>query len=171
MYNKKVMFDGAGFKAEQLAVQQFGGKLTSLKKHQYKDIDAFIPNRKGTIRSVSIKDQLWSSKKFGGIQLETRLTDTRTGKQMAGCFNTNKSCMYFWRIWTEEYGDTWFIVPVKVLKEYVRKHLSTVKRWSTNPNTESKNRSYNRTYDRAEGFTLMVKDIVHLGQLKPVTTA
>ena len=164
----KTYFDGAGFSAEQIAVQQFKGKLVTDKAQQYKDIDAVLPTKKGVWNTVSIKDQLWSSKKFGGIQIETELVNTRNGKTMPGCFYQNESVMYFWRVWTKEHGDTWFIVKSSVLKEYVEKNKSSLKTWQTQQKTEAKNRSYNRAYDRAKGCTLWVKDITHLGQLKPV---
>lgn len=164
----KTKFDGAGFSAEKIAVKQFKGKLVTDKASQYKDIDALLPTKKGKWNTVSIKDQLWSSGKFGGIQIETELENTRNGKTMEGCFYKNESVMYFWRVWTEEYGDTWLIIKSSVLKDYVESHKDSFKTWKTQPKTEAKNRSFNRYYDRAKGFTLWVNDIKHLGQMKPV---
>lgn len=166
--SKQIKFDGAGFKAEKLMAKQFKAKLVSEKKYQYADIDAFVKNKKGKVNPVSIKDQLWSSGKFGGIQIETKLTNTRNGKTQEGCFHKSKAVDYFWRVWTEEHGDTWLIIRASRLNAYVEEYKDTLKTWCTKPNTEAKNRSFNRYYDRAEGFTIMVKDIMHIGQIKPV---
>lgn len=50
-----VIFDGAGFKAEQLAVAQFGGKLLSDKANQYKDIDAQVTSKQAASTPLALK--------------------------------------------------------------------------------------------------------------------
>ena len=164
----QVVFDGKGFKAESIAAQQFNGKLVTDLNQQYKDIDVLIPAKDGSVKSVSVKDQLWSSEKFGGIQIETLTTNTRTGQTMPGCFYQNESDYYFWRIYTKQYGDTWLIVESSVMKQYVAENASHLKAWATKPATEAKNRSYNRRYDRTEGMVIQVADAVKLGKLIPV---
>lgn len=165
----QVFFDGEGFKAEQLAVAQFGGKLLSDKANQYKDIDAMLPAKNGQLFSVSIKDQLrGTSKGFTSVQLELVTTNTRTGAKNKGCFYTNESDYYFWRIWTPEYGDTWAIVNSAKLKAWVKENMASLKKWSTKPATEEKNRSYGRKFDRSEGVELEISVMKQLGQLKPV---
>ena len=164
----QVVFDGKGFKAEQIAAVQFNGKLVTDLNQQYKDIDVLIPAKDGSVKSVSVKDQLWSSEKFGGIQIETVTTNTRTGQTMPGCFYQNESDYYFWRIYTKQYGDTWLIVESSIMKQYVAENASHLKAWATKPATEAKNRSYNRRYDRTEGMVIQVAEAVKLGKLIPV---
>lgn len=164
----QIHFDGAGFKAEQLCAIQFNGELTNLKEHQYKDIDVFIKSKTGELKSCSVKDQLWSSGKFGGIQIETKLINTDNGKEQQGCFYTNQSDYYFWRITTAEYGDTWLVVQSSVLKGFVEANKHRLKAWATRPATEEKNRSYGRFYNRTEGLVIPVSEAITLGKLIPV---
>ena len=164
----QVIFDGAGFKAEQLCVAQFDGVLLSDKVNQYKDIDARITSKQGTKHSVSVKDQLWSSEKYGAIQIEMKLTNTLTGASMGGCFVKCEADYYFWRVWTQEFGDTWAIVPVKKMKEFIKTNAASLKKWKTQEKTEAKNRSYNRKYDRAEGYVVPMEELKKIAQLKPV---
>ena len=163
-----VFFDGEGFKAEQLAVAQFGGKLLSDKANQYKDIDAKVPAKDGSMHSVSVKDQLWSSEKYGAIQIEMKLTNTRTGAVMNGCFPKCEAQYYFWRVWTEEHGDTWAIVQVARMKKLIEENKTSLKKWKTQEKTEAKNRSYGRSYDRAEGYVVPLELLKSVAQLKPV---
>jgi hypothetical protein len=163
-----VFFDGAGFKAERMAVEQFGGNLTNLKKYQYADIDAFIPDRKGKVFPVSIKDQLYSSGKFGSIQVETLLTNTRNEASTQGCFYNCKAAVYFWLVWHPDYGESWLILSRKALTKYIEENSATLRTWCTKANTEAKNRSYGRYYDRAEGYTLNVREISKIGKIRPV---
>ena len=163
-----IIFDGAGFKAENMVVAQFGGKLLSDKANQYKDIDASIPAKNGSLQLVSVKDQLWSSEKFGGIQIEMKLTNTLTGATLPGCFAKCEADYYFWRVWTAEHGDTWAIVQVSKMKQYIKDNAASLKKWQTQEKTEAKNRSYNRKYDRAAGYVVPMEELKKIAQLKPV---
>ena len=163
-----VYFDGAGFKAEKLAATQFNGTLVTDLQQQYKDIDVMIKAKDGSLKSVSVKDQLWSSEKFGSIQVELKTINTRTGVSQNGCFYTNESDYYFWRIWTKDFGDTWAVIEASVLKDFVKQNLDTLKTWNTTAKTEEKNRSYGRRYDRTEGVVLKTSDLMQLGKLIPV---
>lgn len=162
----QVIFDGAGFKAEKLAASQFNGKLITDKKMQWKDIDAQVTAKNGSKQYISVKDQLWSSEKYGAIQIETKLTNTRTGESIKGCFYTCEASYYFWRIHTKEHGDTWAVISVSKMRSLVLN--GGYKSWRTQERTEEKNRSYNRTYDRAEGVVIPLCDLRQHAQLIPV---
>lgn len=164
----KVIFDGAGFKAERLAVMQFGGELITDKLRQWKDIDAVIETKQGINASVSVKDQLWSSERYKGIQIEVRLSNSRTGAAIDGCFLKCEADYYFWRVHTPEYGDTWAIVPTKKMKAFVRENKQSLKTWQTQPKTEAKNRSYGRKYDRACGYVITMEQLASFAYFKPV---
>lgn len=153
-------FTQAGFQAEHILVKQFSGKLISDLSQQYKDIDAVLTNKRGKKRSVSVKDQLGSSRKFGGIQIETLLTNTRNGATRNGCFLENAADDYFWRVHTEEHGDTWLIIRCNDLKAYVEANEGSLRKWTTKHYTEEKNRRLGRTYDRAQGVTIPVAKII-----------
>lgn len=163
-----IIFDGAGFKAEKLAVEQFNGALLSDKANQYKDIDGWVLSKQGSKHLISVKDQLWSSEKYGAIQIEMKLTNTLTGASMNGCFAKCEADYYFWRVWTAEHGDTWAIVKVDVMKKFIKDNAATLKKWQTQEKTEAKNRSYNRKYDRAAGYVVPMEELKKIAQLKAV---
>lgn len=160
-----VIFDGAGFAAEKIAAKQFNGQLVTELAQQYKDIDLIVGAKDGSKKTVSVKDQLWSSEKFGSIQIELNTVNTRTGVTQQGCFYTNESDYYFWRIWTKDFGDTWAVIESSVLKDFVKQNLDTLKTWKTTTKTEEKNRSYGRRFDRTEGVVIKTQDLISLGKL------
>lgn len=161
------VFDGAGFKAERIAQQQFNGVLATKLDDQYKDIDLFIQGKDKEWKSVSIKDQLWSSGKYGGIQIELTLTDTRTMNTMPGCFYANQADYYFWRV-SVNGNDSWLVIDCDVMKAYVKQNIETLKTWQTRQATEEKNRTYKRTFDRASGVTIPVVHLLSLGKVLAV---
>jgi hypothetical protein len=87
---------------------------------------------------------------------------------MGGCFVKCGADYYFWRVWTAEHGDTWAIVPVAKMKKFIKENAATLKKWKTQEKTEAKNRSYNRKFDRAEGYVVPMEQLVTIAQLKPV---
>lgn len=159
-----VMFDGAGLKAEALAAKQFNGVLTNNKEHQYADIDLFVKGKDNKERSISVKDQLWSSSKYGAIQVELTLCNTRNNKTIDGCFYSSKADYYFWRV-SVDGKDSWLVIECCAMQQYVKENMASLKQWSTRPNTEERNRSYGRTYDRAMGVVLPINTIKHLGKV------
>lgn len=158
-----VYFDKSGMQAEIICARQFNGKLTSKKEHQYKDIDLFIKGK-----SCSVKDQLQSSKRFGSVQVELKLHSTQRGKTMQGCFYSNESDYYLWRVWTPEKGDSWVGVATDALRAYVKAKGASLRKWSTSAATEAKNRSYGRVYDGSSGLVIPVADLVGIGKVTKV---
>lgn len=162
-----IRFDGAGFKAEQIAAKQFNGKLVTDLSLQYKDIDALIPAKDGSVKSVSVKDQLWSSNKYKAVQIEMQCMNTRTGAVIDGCFPKNQSDYYMWRV-TVDGADSWVVILSSKLKAFVTKHLERLKTYRTTMKVEEKNRSYGRTYDRTSGCIIPLTDLIELGTVYPV---
>lgn len=156
-----ITFSKQGFAAEAIAAKQFNGTLVSDLSLQYKDIDMVVKRHNKT---VSIKDQLWSSGKYKAIQIETQLVNTRTMECMDGCFYKNSSDFYLWRVETEEHGDTWLVINTTRLRAYVDAHKASLKTWGTTTATEAKNRSYGRTYDRAEGYVIPLDEVIKLAK-------
>ena len=163
-----VIFDGKGFKAEQLCVDQFRGTLLSAKSYQYKDIDCYVKSKTGKQYTASVKDQTYSMKQgYDTIQIELKQINTRNNKSISGCFRKNESDLYFWLVHYE--GTTqWFMCESKKLKAFVSLNMKKLKTWTTTPNTEAKNRSYKRTYDRSEGVMITMQDLLTIGALKPL---
>lgn len=156
-----ITFSEQGFTAEAIAAKQFNGTLVSDLSLQYKDIDMVVKRHNKT---VSIKDQLWSSGKYKAIQIETQMVNTRTMECMDGCFYKNSSDYYLWRVETPEHGDTWLVIKTEALRAYVEAHKASLRRWGTTTATEAKNRSYGRTFDRAEGYVIPLKDVMALAK-------
>ncbi len=165
--NMSVVFDGAGLKAEQLAAKQFNGKLVTDLQLQYKDIDVFIPAKDGSVKSVSVKDQKWSSNKFKAVQVELECENTRTGATVDGCFPKNESDYYLWRV-TVDGKDSWAVILSSKLQEFVYGNLERLKNYRTTARVEEKNRSYGRTYDRTRGKIIPLTELVKLGTIIPV---
>lgn len=163
-----VKFDGKGFKAEKLCVNQFRGTLLSAKSFQYRDIDCYVKSKTGKQYTASVKDQTYSMKLgYDTIQLELKQTNTRTNRSIDGCFKKNESDLYFWLVY---YNDEvqWFMCESKKLKAYVKENIKSLKTWTTSPSTEQKNRSYKRTYDRSEGVMIDMETLLTFGALKPL---
>ena len=161
-----VYFDGVGFEAEQLCVNQFRGKLLTSKEYQYKDIDCFVKSKQGVKYTASVKDQRSSTKQgYNTIQLELEQVNTRNNKTCNGCFVKNQSDYYFWLV-VHNNKEQWCIVKSSVLKEYVKKNKHKLPTWQTKPNTEAKNRKYGRTYDRSKGVLVTIEKLLELGEMK-----
>lgn len=163
-----VYFDGVGFEAEKLCVNQFRGELLSSKEWQFKDIDCFVRSKQGTTYTASVKDQRTSTKLgYNTIQLELEQVNTRNNKSCNGCFIKNKSDYYFWLV-VHNNKEQWCIVKSSVLKDYVKSNKSTLPTWQTKPTTEAKNRKYGRTYDRSKGVLVTIEKLLELGEMKPL---
>lgn len=166
-----ILFDGAGFEAEKLCVNQFRGQLLQDTNNQYKDIDCLVQTKKGRKYTASVKDQRTSMMKgYNTIQLELKQYNTKTGHSIDGCFVKNESDYYFWLVWYDNKAQ-WVIVKSKDLKEYVSKNKDTLKSWTTSPTTEAKNRSYGRKYDRSEGVMISVDVLKTLGKLQDLKSS
>lgn len=155
-----IYFDGAGEAAERICAEQFNGTLTDEKKHQYKDIDLFIKGK-----SCSVKDQLHSSKKWGSVQVELQLINTDDDSSMQGCFYSNESDYYFWRIHTEEKGDSWCVIESAKLKALVEQKQHSFRKWYTTKATEARNKKYGRTFNRSVGVVIPVSELVKIGKV------
>lgn len=164
----KVFFDKEGTEAEFLCAKQFNGRLTKQLEHQYKDIDLFIKSKQGDWKSCSVKDQLRGTRRgFTSVQIELELVDTDTQESIKGCFYTNNSEYYFWRVWWNN-APHWCVIPTEELKAFVEKNKASMREWSTTERTEQKNKEYGRKYNRAKGVELELEDMASLGSFLPV---
>lgn len=162
-----VVFSSKGFLAEEIAAKQFGGELVSDLEEQYKDIDLIIPSSVGNL-TVSVKDQSYSTKRgYATVQMELVLRDTDTLEEMQGCFLSNRSDYYFWRVW---YGgeDIWVIVKSEVLKTYVKENIDNLTQWNTTSNTNAKNREFGRKFNSSSGVVVGIEELISLGTTREV---
>lgn len=141
-----VKFDGKGFKAEEIAAVQFNGSLVVDLALQYKDVDVIANGKK-----ISVKDQLWSSGVFKSIQVELGMVNTRNGATTKGCYHTNESDFYCWRV---SHGgvDCWYVFTPKDLKGII--DAGGLKSYTTTNKTEEYNRKLGRYYDRTTGVVI-----------------
>lgn len=163
-----VVFDGAGFEAERICAKQFGGVITDDMSLQYKDIDLFIQAKDGTWKSCSVKDQLYSTKRgYSTIQIELQMMDTTTRETMLGCYYSNESDYYFWRVWWSG-ADVWCVVKAEELKSYIEINKDNLHKWNTTNATNEKNKSYGRKYNSSSGVLVNIETLTELGVLIPV---
>ena len=162
-----VHFDGKGFKAEQVAAQQFNGTLVTDLALQYKDIDVMVPAKDGSVKSVSVKDSVTGSKQWKNVQVELLTVNTRNSKTQPGCFVKNESDYYLWQVWWEGKAQ-WVVVPSADLKAYVQENKARLRKFATTQAVEAMNRKFGRTYDRSEGVNIDIGVFVELGKLIPV---
>lgn len=161
-----IYFDGAGFEAEKLCVNQFNGTLLSSKEYQYKDIDCFVTTKNNKQYTASVKDQRTSTKLgYDTIQLELELINTDNNKSIKGCFYNNESDYYFWLVQIKDVSY-WCIVKSADLKKYVKENLGLLKTWQTTTKTENKNKQYGRYYNRSKGVMVDIETLKRLGELK-----
>lgn len=166
--NNKIIFDNEGTEAESLCVLQFNGRLTKELEHQYRDIDCFIKSKSGDWKSVSVKDQLrGTSRGFTSVQIELQLIDTETNDSKPGCFYSNSSDYYIWRVYWNN-SPHWCVIPSSDLKRFVEANKASMRKWSTQERTETKNRNYGRKYNRSVGVELELEDMESLGKFIPV---
>lgn len=163
-----VVFDGKGFSAEKIAAKQFNGVLVDDLALQHKDIDLMVTGKDGEVKSVSVKDQTYSTKRgYTTIQVELELIDTDTGETMLGCFYSNASDYYFWRVWYEA-EDTWLVVKSSTLKEFVQDNMDSLPEWKTTQNTNAKNREFGRKFNGSCGVTIEIDSLIEIGKSIPV---
>lgn len=167
MQANKVVFDGAGFKAEHIAAQQFNGTLVTDLTLQYKDIDVMVPAKDGSVKSCSVKDSVSGSKQWKNVQIELLTVNTRNGATQPGCFVKNESDYYLWQVWWEGKAQ-WVVVQSADLKAYVKENKHRLRKFKTTAGVEALNRKYGRTYDRSEGVNIDIDVFVALGKLIPV---
>lgn len=164
-----IKWDGRGHAAEEVAAKQFNGELVEELELQYKDIDLIIPSVKDDCTyTVSVKDQTYSTGKgFKTVQIELELRDTLTGDTMQGCFYSNESDYYFWRVIFEG-DDIWVIVKSKVLKTYIHNNRDSLTQWHTTENTNRKNKALGRKFNSSRGVTMTIEDLISLGAVREV---
>lgn len=143
-----------GEKAEHWFCSQFNGKRFSDKETQLKDIDVAT---KGY--TWSIKDQIKSSAKTGNISLEVELVNTRTGKSIAGCFQTSQADCYGWAI-TYMGKPMWLRMRRSTLYNWALTNKSTLCKVSNTDWVVEDNRKQGRTYDDARSLLVPIQRLV-----------
>ena len=140
-----------GEKAEHLFVKQFGGKRATDMATQYKDID--IIHKQGTF---SVKEQVWSSGKYGGITVEMFMEDAE-GNRMDGNAKVCEADFYAWGI-THNGSAHWLMIKPSALLRLIEEKGYPLK--TTMASTTAQNASQGRKYTKAHIHAVPLKDIL-----------
>lgn len=141
--------------AEHKFIKQFGGKRATALETQYKDIDVEFPK---TGKTFSIKDQAWSSGKYGGITIE-HFTEAEDGSRMDGNFKYCEADTYGWLV-TWNGVAQWLLIHCSVLKEYAAKNEERFKMKTTMASTTAQNASQGRKFTKAYITALPLKSLL-----------
>lgn len=163
-----VVFDKEGTEAERLCASQFNGTLVNDLTMQFKDIDVLIPSKTKELKTCSVKDQLRGTKKgYDSVQVELLLVDSDSGDSMQGCFYSNDSDYYFWRVWWKG-KERWCIIPSASLKEYIEENKESLNTWGTTNATAQRNKSMGRKYNKSSGVELPLSVMNEIGTWRTV---
>jgi hypothetical protein len=145
---------------EILYTKQFGGTHITDSRQWEIDADVLTPDGK----TVSIKDQLASSGKYGNIAVEAQTSNPDNGKTKDG--------------WLHYIGTTGFATlcvhpktkeaiwirctPAK-LQAFVKQHEKTLRKYKLMPWTIEHNRKQGRTYVDGWGYLISVQALLDAG--------
>lgn len=148
-----------GEAAEVVFIEQFGGKRLTNLQEQYADKDVIFPK---SGRTYSIKDQIYSSGKYGGITVEMKLEDPTTGETQDGNLIYCEADTYGWAItWNDK--PCWLLMHCKMLKKYVEENAKRFPLKSTMTNTTAQNAAQGRKFTKAWIHAIPLKNL--LGEL------
>lgn len=148
-----------GEAAEKVFIEQFGGRRVTDLPTQYKDIDVVFPKSGAT---YSIKDQIYSSGKYGGITVEMKLEDPFTGATQDGNLLYCEADTYGWAItWQDK--PYWLLIHHSTLKDYVENNSQRFPLKTTMATTTAQNASQGRKFTKAYIHAIPLKNL--LGEL------
>lgn len=152
--------------AELDYMNQFGGRLTSAPVMQNKDIDLITtpPGMTTGIHTVSIKNQVDSSRNYGGITLELHMLNTRNGYKADGNFLYCKAHEYGWKV-TYNNEVVWLRMKVTDLKNWVADNYDRFEVKQLLSSTSEENDSQGRVYDGTECLVIPLDILIN--EFKP----
>lgn len=145
---------------EQLYVNQFGGETITDSRQWLIDADVLTPDNK----TVSIKDQLKSSEKYGNIAVEAETSNPDNGETKAGWLEYIATtglatlCMH-----PETKKPIWVRCRPSELKAFVQQHKNTLRKYKLLPWTVEHNRKQGRTFVDGWGYLISVKALLDAG--------
>ena len=145
---------------ERLYVAQFGGTLID-DERQWK-IDADVLTLCG--KTVSIKDQLKSSAKYGNLAIGVEMSNPRNGATKPdwfGYINTTGCALLCTHPQTKE--AIWIRCTPEKLKAWVKDNASKLRKFNLQPSTVQHNEQQGRTYTDGWGYLVPVQSLLDGG--------
>lgn len=145
---------------ELLYTKQFGGTHITDSRQWEIDADVLTPDGK----TVSIKDQLASSSKYGNIAVEAQTSNPDNGKTKDGWLHyigTTGFATLCTHPKTKE--AIWIRCTPAKLQEFVKQHEKTLRKYKLMPWTIEHNRKQGRTYVDGWGYLISVQALLDAG--------
>lgn len=145
---------------ESLYVAQFGGTIITDSRQWELDADVLTPDGK----TVSVKDQLKSSGKYGNIAVEAETSnpdngDTREGwLHYIGTTGFATLCVH-----PKTKGPIWIRCTPAKLQAFVETHKDTLRKYNLMPWTIEHNRRQGRTFVDGWGYLIPVQALLDAG--------
>lgn len=145
---------------EILYTKQFGGTHITDSRQWEIDADILTPDGK----TVSIKDQLASSSKYGNVAVEMQTSNPDNGKTKdgwMGYIGTTGFATLCEHPKTKE--AIWIRCTPAKLKAFVKQHEKTLRKYKLMPWTIEHNRKQGRTYVDGWGYLISVQSLLDAG--------
>ena len=142
---------------ERLYVAQFGGTLIDDERQWKIDADILTPDGK----TVSIKDQLRSSAKYGNLAIGVEMSNPRNGATKPdwfGYINTTGCALLCTHPQTKE--AIWIRCTPEKLKAWVKDNASKLRKFNLQPSTVQHNEQQGRTYTDGWGYLVPVQSLL-----------
>ena len=145
---------------ERLYVEQFNGTIINDKRQWEIDADVLTPDGK----TVSIKDQLKSSAKYGNIAIGVEISNPKNGAVKADWFGYIKTTGFAVLC---THPDTkqaiWIRCTPTKLQEWVKDQQSKLRKFHLQPSVVRHNEQQGRTYTAGWGYLIPVKSLLDSG--------
>lgn len=148
-----------GTRAEQAFTRQFNATSNVDRRMKLRGIDAILTTDSEEQITVSVKDQEYSSEKFGGITVETKMLNTVTGATRIGNLFASHADTYAWLVSIAGVRH-WLVFKAKSLRDYCE--LGGHAEYHTTLESEARNRSVGRVFDRTMGYKFTLDQLLAL---------
>ena len=145
---------------ERLYVAQFGGELIKDARQWEIDADVLTPDGK----TVSIKDQLKSSAKYGNVAIEAETSNPDNGDTKEGWLHYIKTTGFATLCTHPKTKQAiWIRCKPEKLQEFIKQHETTLRKYTLMPWTVELNRKQGRTYVDGWGYLVPVQLLLDAG--------
>ena len=145
---------------ESLYTAQFGGTIITDSRQWEIDADVITPDGK----TVSIKDQLKSSAKYGNVAVEVENSNPDNGKTKDGWFRYIATTGFATLcVHPETKGAIWIRCTPAKLQAFVELHKSSLRKYKLTPWTIEHNRKQGRTFVDGWGYLISVQALLDAG--------
>lgn len=145
---------------EKIYVKQFGGELINDSRQWEIDADVLTPDGK----TVSIKDQLKASAKYGNIAIGVETSNPKTGAVKPDWFGyiaTTGFAVLCTHPTTKKAG--WLRCTPEKLKQWVEDNKSSLRKFNLQPHVVEHNIKQGRVYVDGWGYLVSVQRLLDAG--------